>query len=328
MVGPADVVSLFSNSSPIRRSHRLRLAPGIIVMQFTTIFFPVYEIFKSRSQMRATLAILKSWEDRRDEGDYKNHLISGRSSVEPPSTIETTVSSARHRELYSMASLEKALAVNPDPLLRFAASKDFTAENILFLIQVRHWREAFESAPRVKGNLTETAKSHLFNSAVQIYMSRVNDETTEFPVNIESRVRQDLDSIFVPAVPTGRFIQHGDGRYFGAESWFRPPNQRHAKHCIDSSGSATTLHNVNAVLPEPISFPAEKSESLFPPHPSVTPLGESRATIRKGFDEHVFDAAERSIKYLVLTNTWQKFVRSGEQNPSQNAAVVPIEFHV
>ena len=28
------------------------------------------------------------------------------------------------------------------------------------------------------------------------------------------------------------------------------------------------------------------------------------------FDETVFDDAEKSIKYLVLTNTWPKFVRN------------------
>lgn len=31
--------------------------------------------------------------------------------------------------------------------------------------------------------------------------------------------------------------------------------------------------------------------------------------IPSGFDRSVFDDAERSIKYLVLTNTWPKFVR-------------------
>ena len=41
------------------------LAPGIIVMQFTTIFFPVYEIIRSRSLMRSTMAILDSWDGRR-----------------------------------------------------------------------------------------------------------------------------------------------------------------------------------------------------------------------------------------------------------------------
>ena len=31
--------------------------------------------------------------------------------------------------------------------------------------------------------------------------------------------------------------------------------------------------------------------------------------IPEGFDATIFDDAERSIKYLVLTNTWPKFVR-------------------
>jgi hypothetical protein len=56
------------------------LAPGIIVMQFVTIFFPVYEIIKSRLQMRQTLAILESWEDRRGIKQLSSHAASSRAS--------------------------------------------------------------------------------------------------------------------------------------------------------------------------------------------------------------------------------------------------------
>ena len=304
-----------------------RLAPGIIVMQFTTIFFPAYEIWRSRSQMRTTLAILRHWETRRDAEDSKNHLMSSstsRTSHDRPSTIESTESSRRHKETCSMASLETALAMNPDPLLRFAATKDFTAENILFLIQVRSWREAFESAPRINSAVTEVARTHLFNSAVQIYISRVNDRTTAFPINIESKTRHELDTIFSPAVPTGHFVHRNEAEVFGSADWTKSPiggNQRIAVR-TDSYDSQSTLFSgaAAAAVKETLSYPAEKSDALFQPHPCVAPLGESRATIRAGFDEHVFDAAERSIKYLVLTNTWQKFVKFGEHHSNLSSS--------
>jgi len=36
--------------------------------------------------------------------------------------------------------------------------------------------------------------------------------------------------------------------------------------------------------------------------------GENGGEMVAGFDEKVFDAAEKSIKYLVMTNTWRKMV--------------------
>ena len=42
--------------------------------------------------------------------------------------------------------------------------------------------------------------------------------------------------------------------------------------------------------------------------PDLSPSTNGRGIDLPGFDEHVFDDAEASIKYLVLTNTWRKFV--------------------
>ncbi|ETI22891.1 hypothetical protein G647_04685 [Cladophialophora carrionii CBS 160.54] len=308
---PLWLAALYSTAfKPVNRRWvpPMWLAPGIVVMQFTTIFFPIYEIIKSRLQLRQTLAILESWEDRRGIRQSSNHADSSRASSDQPS-----ITSSQQRELYTMASLERALADNPNPLLKFAATRDFTAENILFLMQVQRWKETYASALRANNTLSESAKSQLFHSAVDIYMSRVNDKTTDFPINIESRVRQDLDTIFGPAVPTGRLDPDEDMSYYEAESWIKSPKTTSTFHMDNSAHSGASVETLTAIQVL-MSFPVENHESIFPPHPGVAPLGESRAKMRAGFDEHVFDAAQRSIKYLVLTNTWQKFVK--EQQPS------------
>ena len=54
----------------------------------------------------------------------------------------------------------------------------------------------------------------------------------------------------------------------------------------------------------PISPVARKeADDFFEPNPCVAPLGPARARIPQSFDQGVFDAAEASVKYLVLTNT-------------------------
>jgi hypothetical protein len=284
------------------------LAPGIIVMQLTTIFFPVYEVLRSRSEMRTTLDILKSWEDRRGASTSINADADRTSSAE-----HSTTSSAR-REMCSMGALEKALANSPEPLLKFAATRDFTAENVLFLMQVRRWKEAFALASHSGSNVTGFALAQLFNSAMEIYTSRVNDKTTEFPINIESKVRQDLDAVFGPAMPTSEPLAE-DIKYYDAQSWIKSATAVSAFGMNGSSHSDDSANTLTA-LPGTIAF-TEKPEPMFPPHPGVSPLGEARTKMRPGFDGTIFDTAESSIKYLVLTNTWQKFVkdqRSVEMN--------------
>ncbi|KAI1623366.1 hypothetical protein EDD37DRAFT_592989 [Exophiala viscosa] len=262
------------------------LAPGIIVMQFTTIFFPVYEIYQSRSLMRTTLAILEAWEDKKNAAESERYLTSSSSSHSLGTNVSSSKASSRlHRELCSMSSLEKALAVNPDPLLHFAATKDFTAENILFLVQVSRWRQAFQAAPCLGGAITDVARSHFFESALQIYMDRVCERTTKFPINIEWQIRRNLDNVFASAIPANVHRHNSDG--------------------------ATTRMALHSYI-----FPVEKAEHKFEPHPAVAPLGISRAMIRDDFSEDVFNAAEKSIKYLVLTNTWQKFVKYREEKSS------------
>lgn len=299
-----------------------RLAPGIIVIQAVTVFFPIFEAYKSRSQMKNTLDILKTWEEKKLT-DNSTQGSSGSSkhdsffSAKKPASTATNMSRSS-REIYTIAALEKALAMNPVPLLQFAATKDFTGENIVFLMQVREWRAAWTRAPRYLFTLTEKARGQLFNKAIEIYASSIHDKTAEFPINIESRIRRDLDTIFGPAM--------ADMKYNLIENVVDPFNAprdvldgpRHQSIELsppkifsrvldrqDSSESGPTLWESQESI-----LPGGKGLS-FEAHPCVQPL-VYEPSVPAGFDEHIFDAAEKSIKYLVVTNTWQKFVDSSK----------------
>ena len=152
-------------------------------MQVVTVFFPIYEAFVSRAQMRETLTLIKNWEEKGAQ--------SGEPSLSSGEASHVSVGiSTRSKEIFTMASLEKALAVNPLPLLHFAASKDFTAENIIFLMRVREWRQAYASAPRLLNTtaLTADAQELLFRMGVDIYTTCVSDTDSEFPINIDHHI--------------------------------------------------------------------------------------------------------------------------------------------
>lgn len=295
------------------------LAPGIIVMQVVTVFFPVYEAYASRAHMRATMSLLRQWEEK------------GSQDPAPSLTSAETAASVGHStkssKVYSLAALEKALMVNPLPLLHFAAHKDFTAENIIFLMRVREWRDAYSSAPRLPNNinLTPDAQILLFRMAVDIYTTCVLDTTSEFPINIDHNIRMRLDSLFGPAVPGNKQRTSGecDNRSpwdFDMNDLEKPQIQVEVQRITlsretsddSSQGMWTPTSKSVKTFASTTSATDDDERPIFAPHPATAPLGVIRARIRPEFNETVFNDAEASIKYLVLTNTWRKFAQEGQ----------------
>jgi hypothetical protein len=283
------------------------------MMQAATVFFPIFEAYRSRAQLRSTLAAVKSWEEKRksDEsstgysGSTKNNSIIG---SKKPSSTATSVSN-RRREMYTMAALEKALAVNATPLLHFAATKEFTGENIVFLMQVRDWRAAWNRAVRDFGTVTGQVKYRLFNIAVEIFATSVHTKTADFPVNVEGKIRSSLEAIFGPTVVGIKHVDEHVVDPFNHHSLGRmglaPPKSIPSKFDHEVSESAFNGLNYTASGSQENFITSAKNDlGVIPEVP------ETAADIPADFDQHVFDEAEASVKYMVVTNTWPKFVDS------------------
>ena len=277
-----------------------------MVMQHCAIFFPIYEALHFHSQTRKPLHSLFSTEslDRASSSDDEK-------SREKDWFADPNVHGfPKDQNIYSMAALEKALTVNPSPLLFFAAKQDFTAENIIFLIQVMRWRAAWITAPRERstGEVTEHARAQLFRMAVNIYMANLYEQTAEFPINVEGAIRKTLDNIFAPAVPGGKRLDSSRWDNVSAENVaYGVPPPIDVDRALATTPSSPWDDEKDAVTP--VSPAARKDEdTLFEPNPCVAPLGPARARIPQAFHQGVFDPAEASIKYLVLTNTWCRFV--------------------
>ena len=216
-----------------------------------------------------------------------------------------------------MAALEKALVMNPIPLLQFAATKDFTGENVVFLMQVRDWHATWSRMPKIDHQITDEARDRMYDSALEIYVSSVHEKTSEFPINIESKIKRQLDDIFAAAASERRpyrddtvidpFKDTSIADPFKTQSLelTLPKNLRSILERANSDESEQTLKNDS----REVIVPSTK-ESMFEESLCVRPPVKRTEVVNAmpGFDEHVFDDAEKSIKYLVLTNTWQKFV--------------------
>lgn len=289
-------------------------------MQFVTIFFPIWEYVEHRVAMHRSPYLL----DTEGSEPVSSEPSSSERTLVPSTTSrlfdELKASGLMaERDLYRMSALEKALAVNPAPLLVFAATKDFTAENIIFLIHLRDWHQAWRTARRLSGpmGLTSSAKMELFKAAVDIYFTSVCERTADFPINVEGPLRVNLDTIF------SKYQDVYDGQQPGARLRFSPVEmvstqfgamgdigdiertaETRAYAWLDEKGIEATVASLSSSSEPTTPTTNEEAEKVLKESVLAEALQVSE------LDENMFGAAEKSIKYLVLTNTWRKFVNT------------------
>ncbi|KAF4963054.1 hypothetical protein FSARC_8906 [Fusarium sarcochroum] len=113
-----------------------------------------------------------------------------------------------------------------------------------------------------------------YNRALELYAIFISPRDAEFPLNLSSSDLRELEEVFEKAAR----ILWGEAKVDPAVPFETPR----------SAGSESTL---------------------TPSLESIAGRACYTGEIPEGFGPYVFDAAERHIKYLVLTNTWPKFVK-------------------
>jgi hypothetical protein len=269
-------------------------------IEIFTILLPVWEVLRHQNLQQETLDSIAQWE-------AKNHLpVSGARSVTSGSTLVGSApigvawkspevslkSTAPIASILNMGALEHVLERNPGPLLEFSVLKDFSGENIAFLTSLISWRTSMRPttmrnslAPSDLEVAEHTAHEH-FNRALRIYATYVSPRDAEFQVNLPSQCLKNLEAVFEK---TARLL-YGEQRQvdpvvpFEVTSW--PKSTPGASNV--SLDTASVAPSSTAVAVDAIQYCGEIPEE---------------------FNGQVFDEAEAHVKYLVLTNTWPKFVR-------------------
>lgn len=287
-----------------------RFAPSIILMQGFIIFFPCYQVYKNRRLENETRQIIAEWEEKKRHG----HTGSGDSTQYSSSR---SLKSNRDPALYTLSSLESALQVNPKPLLLFAALKDFSGENISFLTHVNEWKAGwtvpspvkvnFLRKPEINRQADERLHRRQFSLALRIYSSFVSLRYSDFPINISSIHLKELDILFSEAAAkVNKSTDHN------AATPFDEYDDAFKDLEANQMSRSTTVTSSHAMV-DIMSCPEQKHYSQV----QAFQLGHvdddlpADIEIPAGFGPNVFDRAEASIRELVLTNTWPKFVNAG-----------------
>ncbi|CAO2655689.1 Nn.00g044920.m01.CDS01 [Neocucurbitaria sp. VM-36] len=291
----------------------------IFFMEVFAIAFPIVDVLKGNSLRQETLEAIRSWEIRNAQNG-----LDGNGSMKSPSALSNTTTlnssggatfdgkqsfESRKSDVLTMTALENALRTNAIPLLEFAALKDFSGENVSFLTHVADWRR-YWFAPKAS-----TAEHHRkqFIAATRIYAHFISLEFSEFPINISSKEMKRLHKVF--ARSASLLYRSNRGSMSSSTSDDATPfdsvlPDEVPESPVDSKspfGSTTELKSLDALgranLKAVSGMQELYTDELF-----------SDIDIPDSFNEMVFDPAESEIKYLVLTNTWPKFVNIGRAN--------------
>ncbi|KAH6651374.1 hypothetical protein F5144DRAFT_480637 [Chaetomium tenue] len=243
----------------------------------------------------------------------------------------------------TMAALEHVLDKNPEPLRQFSARRDFSGENIAFLTSVSEWKLALPiDFIRSRYDASPETVREQFTRALRIYTEFISPRDAEFPINIAWADLRKLQGVFERAARSTA-AANGSSSASDAVTPFAdanmndpitsppraaqnqpPPSRDSQVHILQpddathmqappTPNSTTPTTNKNRTSHIPLTV-----KILEPPSPSASALPLYAGDIPPAFDASVFDAAHASIKYLVLTNTWPKYVRERRNSESSS----------
>ncbi|KAH8424869.1 uncharacterized protein LDX57_002613 [Aspergillus melleus] len=293
---------------------------SIVFIEIFTVFLPCWEVMRHQSLRKETLDAIAQWEAKtKGSGAEAKSLSSISTMVDSMMSGwksahgSVTTTSSNRDSILTMGALEYVLQRNPAPLQQFSALHDFSGENIAFLTSVAEWKGSlpkpspppsnkngtldfltpFDSSPAGQDKDKELVHER-FNRALHIYAKFISVHHAEFPVNISSQDLRKLDAIF----------EHPARIMYGEH-----------KEKVDPATPFGPPPGFGSFEPPPSPTATESSQKAF--RCSVSIIGDRVqywGDVPDNFDATVFDAAENSIKYLVLTNTWPKFIKSRRES--------------
>ncbi|KAF2874233.1 hypothetical protein BDV95DRAFT_327465 [Massariosphaeria phaeospora] len=240
--------------------------PSLIVCQQVLIVIPLRDAYKSQPR-RASIS-----------SSTEETLSSESSSISKKSP--QVVLSKELKPKASMQALEFSIEHSIEPLIAWTASREFTAENTIFLREVRNFKKKWAALRSV----TTAQRRQMFTDASLIFFTLVNPFTAETPINIEYKIFRSLQSTFAT-------VEYDP--YMPSDSTNR-------------SQSPVMRENVVCPWEDTLSRPA----SIDSDTSTSSASSSTRSIVPSQFTEEVFDAAFESIKYLVFTNTWPRYVEA------------------
>lgn len=271
-----------------------RFLPGLIMMQFVSIFFPLLDIYK-----------LKSLEQTFGE----NRSV-------PANPAELRNFHDKKVNPYSMATLELQLEKKPHQLMHWAYTKEFTAENVLFLTAVKSFKRKWILAEKHTNELDPVQARELYEEAAMIFFTMVHPVTARRNINIDCPTFRELEDMFKGCQydpdddisSVSKLSSHLTQNVVAPWEEVEVPERSHS--ALSDQGKLLDDH-VNKLYPLPVTQIHTRSDSLND--------DASATMVPANFTIEVYDRAYSSVKDDVYLNTWVRYEKcySRPLSPSQ-----------
>jgi hypothetical protein len=126
----------------------------------------------------------------------------------------------------------------------------------------------------------------MFTEASLIFFTLIDPLTAETPINIEYKIFRSLQNTFST-------LEYDP---------YKPPSRSNTP--ASPSGRENVVCPWEDVLARPTSMDSNSTAS------SAASTSSTKSFVPSEFTEDIFDAAFESIKYLVFTNTWPRYVEA------------------
>ncbi|KAI4198501.1 MAG: hypothetical protein LQ350_005230 [Teloschistes chrysophthalmus] len=292
-----------------------------MAMQICTLGFPISQILKQKRGARETNRVLAEFDEKRLGSSVDSDTVQG-------SERSVSLKSKQRGKMQSMESLDECLAGNRDSLQIYASVVELNGENIVFLGKVHEFRQAWQKAFHsisLSADESRRARDEMFRHALSIFVTLVHSGTASFPINIESPIYNHLVAIFGPATA---LVAKSDGSSrassLSTTSTVTPWDEPQALSPVTSPTeefASFPMRNLMKRSQSNLSIGGQSSSDR------ATSLKEQElegdGILKEDKDEHdpleglpvpgdfnvkVFDAAYQSIRYMVWSETWQRYM--------------------
>lgn len=269
-----------------------------MMFEIFTIFIPVFQVIRLRILARRAVLSTAKWEaDSQATLTIRTSISTdhiktssltlaekGRCSSPTGQFTEYYLDSSLGDRLLTMTALDRVLTENPSPLQDFSALSDFSGENIAFLTRMMAWKASFHPAIPLSPTIYEEVSAR----------EELPPQLDMFNQALEIYI--DFISPHFAAFPLNISSQS----LKALDDIFKEPAE-----------AVRGASDVNTATPFDMPHHGRSSSD------HTTATAPYTGSIPEGFNREVFDDVRDSVKYLVLTNTWPKFVAEMQQRHRQ-----------
>ena len=304
-----------------------------MTIEVVTLGFPIYAIFNNKKAAREVNNALADFDQKRLQSlDDGTTLEGSENSLKTKGTKDS-----KKGKMYPMESLDSCLAGNHDGLQVYASCMELNGENIIFLTKViaftQQCQKAFYETCKSTSEFRR-ARTAMFRIGLSIFVSLVHSATASYPINIESTIYAHLDHIFGSATALVASTTSSARSPSIVSSKITPwDDPADADHEDSSAAYFSPADNHNDTSSYPMrhmgrssSIGNESSEHIVDVRGNEVGAGGIDARnhdpldgvkVPADFDERVFDAAFKSVRFMVWTETWQRYMHWRGREGSQ-----------